>query len=98
MVLRADAAKKARVLQAEGEAEAILKIRQAEAQGITFLEEAKPTSAILQLRSYEALEKVANGKSTKLIIPSEIQNLTAVAAALKETVVDAPPAADKAAN
>jgi len=98
VVLRADAAKKARVLQAEGEAEAILKIRQAEAQGITFLEEAKPTSAILQLRSYEALEKVANGKSTKLIIPSEIQNLTAVAAALKETVVDAPPAADKAAN
>jgi len=98
VVLRADAAKKARVLQAEGEAEAILKIKQAEAQGITFLEESKPTSAILQLRSYEALEKVANGKSTKLIIPSEIQNLTAVAAALKETVVDAPPAADKAAN
>lgn len=98
VVLRADAAKKARVLQAEGEAEAILKIRQAEAQGISFLEDAKPTSAILQLRSYEALEKVANGKSTKLIIPSEIQNLTAVAAALKETVVDATPAADKAAN
>ena len=96
VVLRADAARQARILQAEGEAEAILKLKNAEAQGITYLEAAKPTSAILQLRSYEALEKVANGKSTKLIIPSEIQNLTAVAAALKETVDDTPSAEDKA--
>ena len=84
-ILRAEAEREARIRRAEGEAEAILKVQQATAQGLRMLNEAAPTKEVLTLRSFEALVEVANGQATKLIIPSEIQSLAGLAAALNET-------------
>ena len=85
-ILRAEAEREAAIRQAEGEAEAIIKVQTAVAEGIRLVNEANPSQAMLTLRSFEAFEKAADGKATKIIIPSEIQNLGGLAAALKEVV------------
>ncbi|MBR5515330.1 MAG: SPFH/Band 7/PHB domain protein [Clostridia bacterium] len=82
-ILRAEAIKEATIREAEGKAEAILKVQEATAQGIGKLNEANPTKEVLTLKSFDALKEVANGKSTKIIIPSEIQGLAGMAASLK---------------
>ncbi len=89
-ILRAEAEKEARIRQAEAESEAILKVQQATAQGIRMLKEADPSQAVLTLKSFEALTKVADGKSTKLIIPSEIQNVASLVASASELVKEMP--------
>ena len=83
VLLQADAAKQARILQAEGEATAILKVQQAMADSLKLLNEAAPNDQVIKLKALEALEKVADGKATKLIIPSEIQGLAGLAASAK---------------
>ena len=84
-VLRAEAAKEAAIKKAEGEAEAIIKIKNAEAEGIRLLKEAKADNAVLKLKSYDAMVKVANGQSTKIIVPSELQSLVTAGTVLSET-------------
>ena len=74
------------IREAEGQAEAILKVQQANADGLRFLKEAGADEAVLALKSFEALTKVADGKATKIIIPSELQNVAGTLAALAETV------------
>ncbi|HBB28405.1 MAG TPA: peptidase [Clostridiales bacterium] len=86
VILGAEAKKEAAVREAEGEAEAILKLRQAEAEGLRMLKEADPTQEVLTLKSFEALTKVADGKSTKIIIPSNLQNVANLATAFVETI------------
>ena len=86
MILRATAEKEAMIARAEGEAEAMERIYKAQAEGIRMLKEAQPDQAYLTMKGYEALEKVADGQSTKIIIPSELQNITGTLAALSETV------------
>ena len=87
-ILHAEAEKEKRIREAEGQAEAIIKIQQANADGIRMIKEAGADNAVLTLKSLEALAKVADGKSTKIIIPSEIQGLAGLATSLKEIVVD----------
>ncbi|TAH74915.1 MAG: SPFH/Band 7/PHB domain protein [Anaerolineaceae bacterium] len=87
-ILRAEAKKEAIVREAEGEAEAIFQIQKARAEGIKFLKESDPTPEILQLRSMEAFEKAADGKATKIIIPSEIQGIAGLARSLVEVIKD----------
>ena len=82
-ILRAEAEKQSQVLKAEGEAEAILKIQQATADGIKMINEAKPGEGVIAIKSLEALEKVADGQATKIIIPSEIQNVAGLVASIK---------------
>ena len=83
-ILRAEATKEATIRRAEGEAEAILKVQQANADGIKFLNEAAPAQAVLTLKSLEAFAKAADGKATKLIIPSEISGIAGLASSLTE--------------
>ncbi len=83
-ILRAEAKKEAQIREAEGEAEAILKIQQATAQGLEMLRNAKADQAVLALKSFEALAKVADGQATKLIIPSELTNVANVVASITE--------------
>lgn len=87
-ILRAEATKEAAVRVAEGEAEAILKVQRATAEGLKMLKSATPDNQVIAIKSLEALGRVADGKATKIIIPSEIQNLTALAASLSEIVKD----------
>ena len=87
-ILRAEAVKEAKIREAQGEAEAILVVQKALADSITLLNEANPTQAVLTLKSYEAFEKAADGKATKIIIPSEIQSLAGLAASLKAVTDD----------
>ena len=87
-ILRADAVKQQRILEAEGEAQAILAVQKANADAIRLLNEAMPTDKVLAIRSLEALAKVANGKATKIIIPSELQNLGGVVPSIKELMTD----------
>lgn len=95
-ILRAEAAKEAKIREAEGEAEAILKIQQAHADGIKLLNDAAPSQAVLALKSYEAFVKAADGKATKIIIPSELQNLAGTISAITDTAkTEAPVAEDK---
>ena len=82
-ILRAEAEKQSQVLKAEGEAEAILKIQQATADGIKMINEAKPGEGVIAIKSLEAFEKVADGQATKIIIPSEIQNVAGLVASIK---------------
>ena len=82
-ILRAEAEKQSQVLKAEGEAEAILKIQQATADGIRMINDAKPGEGVIAIKSLESLEKVANGQATKIIIPSEIQNVAGLVASIK---------------
>ena len=85
-ILRAEATKEATIRRAEGEAGAILKVQQANADGIKFLNEAAPDQAVLTLKSLEAFAKAADGKATKLIIPSEISGIAGLASSLTEIV------------
>ncbi|MBQ4546164.1 MAG: SPFH/Band 7/PHB domain protein [Oscillospiraceae bacterium] len=87
-ILRAEAVKEAKIREAQGEAEAILVVQKALADSITLLNEANPTPAVLTLKSYEAFEKAADGKATKIIVPSEIQSLASLVASVKEVSVD----------
>ena len=87
-ILRAEAQREARIREAEGEAEAILKVQEATAAGLKMLNDVPPVKEVLVLKSYEALAKVADGKATKIIIPSELQNLAGTIAALSETAQD----------
>ena len=73
-----------RIREAEGEAEALLTVQKAQADAIRMINEANPNHNFLALRSMEAMEKVADGKATKLIVPSDMQNLAATVAAIKE--------------
>ena len=91
-ILKADAQKQARIMQAEGEATAILKVQQAMADSLKLLNEAAPNDQVIKLKALEALEKVADGKATKLIIPSEIQGLAGLAASAKAILDDKPEA------
>lgn len=83
-ILRAEAKKEATIREAEGQAEAILRIQQANADGLRALNEAAPTDAVLRLKSMEAFAKAADGKSTKIIIPSEIQGIAGLASGVVE--------------
>ena len=83
-ILRAEAAKQKMIREAEGQAEAILKVQQANADGIRFIREAGADQAVLTIKSLEAFAKAADGKSTKIIIPSDIQGIAGLAAGLKE--------------
>lgn len=83
-IREAEGHQKAMILEATGQAKAILEVQKATADGLTFMSEAKVNAGTIKMKELEALAKVANGKSTKLIIPSEIQNLTGIAASLKE--------------
>jgi len=87
-ILRADAKKQSAILEAEGEAEAILKVQEATAEGIRRINESEPSEAVIKIRSLEAFQVAANGRATKIIIPSEIQGLAGLAASLREVVTD----------
>lgn len=87
-ILRAEAEKEAKIKRAEGEAEALLKIKQAEADGMKLLKDAKADDAVLRLKSYETLSKIADGQSTKIILPAELQNIASFGTVLKETLND----------
>ena len=83
-ILKAEAEKQSQVLKAEGEAEAILKLQRATADGIRMINEAKPSEEMITLRKLEAFEKAADGKATKIIIPSEIQSMAGLVTSVKE--------------
>lgn len=87
-ILRAEAEKEKMIREAEGEAAAILKVQQANAEGIRLIREAGADQAVLTLKSFEALEKVANGQSTKIIIPSDLQNVSGLVKSLAEVAKD----------
>ncbi len=86
-ILKAEAHKEAMIREAEGQAEAILKVQQATADGLSAIKNAKADDAVIKLKSLEAFASVADGKATKIIIPSEIQNMAGVLASLKETAM-----------
>ena len=85
-VLRADAEKQAAILRAEGEAQAILAVQKALADSLKMLNEAAPKDQVIRLKALETMEKVADGKATKIIIPSEIQGLAGLAEGIVESV------------
>ena len=91
MLLRAEAVKQQKMLEAQGDAEAIQLTQQAVADSIRKLNEAAPTNKVIQLKSLEAFSKAADGKATKIIIPSEIQGLAGLTAALKSIAADSTP-------
>ena len=95
-ILKADAVREAKIREADGEATAIRTVQKAYADSLQMLNEADPTQKVLTLKSFEALEKVADGKSTKLIIPSNMQSIAGLAASIKEIVSDAPQQEPKA--
>ena len=87
-ILRAEASRISKIKEAEGEAEAILQIQQATAKGIEMINNANPGDGVISIKSLEALEKLANGKSTKIIVPSNIQGMAGLATSLTEIVKD----------
>ena len=91
-VLRAEAVKETKIREAQGEAEAVLTVQRAVADAIKLMDEANPSEQVIAIKSLEAFEKAADGKATKIIIPSNIQSLAGLATSLKELVVDTPPA------
>ena len=93
-ILRADAKKQQQILEAEGEAEAILKVQTATAEGIRLINESMPSEAVLKIKALEAFAAAANGKATKIIIPSEIQGIAGLAEGVVQSIKDVP--ADKA--
>ena len=78
------------IREAEGQAEAIMKVQQANADGIRFIREAGADQAVLTIKSLEAFAKAADGKATKIIIPSELQGLAGLASSLKEVITESP--------
>ena len=93
VLLQADAAKQAKIMAAEAEATSIMKVQQALADAMRMLNENAPNDQVIKLKSLEALEKMADGKATKIIIPSEIQGLAGLAASAKALVENDPPQA-----
>ena len=93
-ILRADAKKQQQILEAEGEAAAILKVQTATAEGIRLINESMPSDAVLKIKALEAFAAAANGKATKIIIPSEIQGIAGLAEGVVQSIKDVP--ADKA--
>ena len=90
-ILRADAKKQEQILEAQGRAEAILTVQRATAEGIRLINESMPSDAVIKLKSLEAFAAAADGRATKIIIPSEIQGAAALAAGLVESAKgDAP--------
>lgn len=87
-ILRAEAQKERMIKEAEGQAEAVLKVQSATAEGLRMIKEAGADDAVLTLKSLEAFAKAADGKATKIIIPSDIQGIAGLAASLKEVMVD----------
>ena len=87
-ILRAEAKKEAQIKVAEGEAEALLKLKQAEAEGIKILKEAAPDQKIITMKSLEALSDIANGQATKIIVPSDLQNIATLGTTIKEMMKD----------
>ena len=87
-ILRAEAKKEAVIREAEGQAEAILKVQQANADGLKMLKEADADDSVLTIKSLEAFAKAADGKATKLIIPSDISGIAGLATSLKEVLTD----------
>jgi regulator of protease activity HflC (stomatin/prohibitin superfamily) len=87
-ILRAEAKKESQIRIAEGEAEALLKLKSAEAEGIKLLKEAKADKSVLALKSYEAMAKVADGKATKIIVPSNLQEIASAGMTLSEIFKD----------
>ena len=87
-ILRAEASRISKIKEAEGEAEAILQIQEATAKGIEMINKANPGDGVISIKSLEALEKLANGKSTKIIVPSNIQGMAGLATSLAEVVKD----------
>ncbi|MEG0769798.1 MAG: SPFH domain-containing protein [Ruthenibacterium sp.] len=90
-ILRADAVREQRIREAEGEAQAIMEVQKALADSIKLLNESNPSQKVLTLKSLEALQKVADGKATKLIIPSELQNLAGLVCGIKAMAEDDKP-------
>ena len=95
LVLRAEAAKEAKLLEAEAQAQAILKVQKAQAEALQMLNEAAPNDQVVKLKSLEAFQAAANGKATKIIIPSEIQGLAGLAASAKSVLGVEDPAAEQ---
>ncbi|HPE16549.1 MAG TPA: SPFH domain-containing protein [Oscillospiraceae bacterium] len=91
VILRADASKQAAIMEAEGQAAAILKVQEALATSLRLLNEANPNDQVIKLKALETMTKVADGKATKLIIPSEIQGLAGLAGSVKEIFKDETP-------
>ena len=89
-ILRAEGEKRAAILEAEGEAEAILKVQTATAEGIRLINESMPSDAVLKIKALEAFAAAANGKATKIIIPSEIQGIAGLAEGVVQSVKDVP--------
>ena len=89
-ILRAEAVKEAKIREAEGEAQAILAVQKANADAIRMINEATPSDAVIAIKSLEAFAKAADGKATKIIIPSEIQSMAGLATSIKELVTDVP--------
>ena len=87
-ILHAEAQKERMIKEAEGQAQAVLKVQQATAEGLRMIKEAGADESVLTLKSLEALTKVADGKATKIIIPSEIQGIAGLATSLKEVMTD----------
>ncbi|MBP1581284.1 MAG: SPFH/Band 7/PHB domain protein [Oscillospiraceae bacterium] len=87
-ILRADAVREQKIREAQGEAEAIMTVQKAVADSLKLLNEAAPSEKVLALKSFETFEKVADGQSTKIIIPSEIQSMAGLATSLKEVISD----------
>lgn len=87
-ILKADAVKESKIREAEGEAQAILAVQKAYADSLRMLSESNPSEKVIELKSLEALQKVADGKATKLIIPSDMQHLASLATSVKEMVTD----------
>ena len=85
-ILKAEAQKEAQIKMAEGEAEALLKIKKAEADGIKLLKEAKADASVLTLKSYETLAKIADGQSTKIIIPSDMKDIASFGTVINEMI------------
>jgi regulator of protease activity HflC (stomatin/prohibitin superfamily) len=95
VILAAEAQREAAIQRAEGEAQAIIAVQKATAQGLQMIKDVAADEALIRLRSLEALEKVANGQATKIIIPSDIQNLAGIVTSVVEIAKDAKPAAVK---
>ena len=96
VILRAEAAKEAKIMEAEAQAAAIIKVQEAQAEGLRLLTAAAPSSAVIQLKSLEAFAAAADGKATKIIIPSEIQGIAGLAEGIVEAVKPAATAAETA--
>lgn len=90
-ILRADAVKETKILEAQGEAEAILSVQRAYADSLKMLNEAAPNDKVIAIKSLETFAKVADGKATKIIIPSQIQSLAGLATSFKEIITDVAP-------